>query len=499
MKMAIARRQVLMGAAALGLGACAPKAAPVAAKTTDALGDLDGVAIAARIRNKEITALEAVEAAIARADKVEPAINAIVTKLYDRARADARKPAMSGPFAGVPTFIKDLNDLEGAPTKNGSRAFARNIAKETEPYVARLLAAGLIPIGKSTTPEFGFTCTTEPLLTGPTRNPWNLKHSAGGSSGGSGALVAARVVPVAHANDGGGSIRVPAAVNGLFGFKPSRRRMVGDGARDIPVDLAVNNCVSISVRDSLAWFIAGERGAADAPSYPALSPSLAPLKRKLRIGYAPNALTGRAPDADVLKAVQSAAALCQTLGHEVKEFKSKVDGQAFADAFSIYWASAGAQLVQQVRQMAPNTPIDQLLEPLTLGLAKLYQSKPPGSIEKAIGVLKKAEADYAAGFADVDVILTPTLAIVPLPIGEIAPDRPFDAMWARVFEYVGYTPLENAAGAPAMSVPLAWNGADLPIGIHFTAAKGQDALLYQLAFQLEAARPWAKRKPALAV
>jgi amidase len=498
MKMAIARRRVLMGAAALGLGACAPKAAPVAAKTSDALGDLDGVAIAARIRSKDITVLEAVDAAIARAEAVEPAIKAIVTKLYDRARADARKGA-AGPFAGVPTFIKDLNDIEGAPTKNGSRAFARNIAKQTEPYVARLLAAGLIPIGKSTTPEFGFTCTTEPLLTGPTHNPWNLKHSAGGSSGGSGALVAARVVPVAHANDGGGSIRVPASVNGLFGFKPSRRRMIGDGERAIPVDLAVNNCVSISVRDSLAWYCAGERGAADAPSYPPLSPNIAQLKRKLRIGYAPNALTGRAPDPDVLKAVQSAAALCQSLGHQVTEFKSKVDGPAFADAFTIYWASAGAQLVQEVQKMAPGAPIDQLLEPLTLGLAKLYQSKPPGSIEKAIGVLKKAEADYAAGFGDVDVILTPTLAIAPLPIGEIAPDRPFDAMWARVFEYVGYTPLENAAGAPAMSVPLAWNGAGLPIGIHFTAAKGEDALLYELAFQLEQARPWAKRKPPLAV
>jgi amidase len=495
MKMTMARRRVLMGAAALGLGACAPKAAPVAVKTSDALGDLDGVALAARIRSKEITALEAVDAAIARADAVDPAINAIVTKLYDRARADARKPAFTGPFGGVPTFIKDLNDIEGAPTKNGSRAFARNIAKQTDTYVARLLAAGLIPIGKSTTPEFGFTCTTEPLLTGPTRNPWNLKHSAGGSSGGSGALVAARVVPVAHANDGGGSIRIPASVNGLFGFKPSRRRMVGDGERQIPVDLAVENCVSISVRDSLAWFCVGERGAADAPSYPALSPNLAPLKRKLRIGYAPNALTGRAPDPDVLKAVQSAAALCQSLGHEVKEYKSKVDGAAFADAFALYWASAGAELVQQVTKMAPGAPIDQLLEPLTLGLAKLYQSKPPGSIEKAIGVLKKAEADYAAGFADVDVILTPTLAMAPLPIGEIAPDRPFDAMWAKVFEYCGYTPLENAAGAPAMSVPLAWNAAGLPIGIHFTAAKGEDALLYQLAFQLEAARPWAKRKP----
>jgi amidase len=497
MKMAIARRRVLMGAAALGLGACAPKAAPVGANASDALGDLDGVAIAARIRSKDITALEAVDAAIARADKVEPAINAIVTKLYDRARADARKGA-TGPFAGVPTFIKDLNDIEGAPTKNGSRAFARNIAKQTEPYVARLLAAGLIPIGKSTTPEFGFTCTTEPLLTGPTRNPWNLKHSAGGSSGGSGALVAARVVPVAHANDGGGSIRIPAAVNGLFGFKPSRRRMVGDGDSSIPVDLAVENCVSISVRDSLAWFCAGDRGAGDGPSYPALSPAQAPLKRKLRIGYAPNALTGRAPDPDVLKAVQSAAALCQSLGHEVKEYKSKVDGAAFADAFSLYWASAGAELAQQVQKMAPGTPLDQLLEPLTLGLAKLYQSKPPGSIEKAIAALKKAEADYAAGFGEVDVILTPTLAMAPLPIGEIAPDRPFDAMWTKVFEYVGYTPLENAAGAPAMSVPLAWNGAGLPIGVHFTAAKGQDALLYQLAFQLEEARPWAKRKPALA-
>lgn len=503
----IARRRMMQAAASL----VALTSAPAFAKTAkgdkdkpgkgkakrDVLGDLDGVAIAARIRAKEITPLEAVDAAIARAEAVNPKINAIVTPMFDRARAQAKAMTTpAGPFAGLPTFIKDLNDIEGVPTKNGSRAFAGNVAKSTSPYVAAVLRSGIIPIGKSTTPEFGFTATTEPLLGGPTRNPWNLDHSSGGSSGGAAALVAAGVVPVAHASDGGGSIRIPAACCGLFGFKPSRFRMTGDRDAAEPVSISVNNCVSHSVRDSATWFAAGENTGPDA-AYPIVGAVTAPNTRKLRIGVAIEGLIpGQKADPEVRAVAESAAKLCRALGHEVFDYAPKLDGPAFAQAFSLYWASGAAQITAAVAKMAPNAPLDQLLEPLTLKLTEMYKSAPPGSLEKAIETLKAADAAYAAMFAsDLDVMLTPVLARPPVKIGEIAPTRNFDEMWALVNSYVSYTPVENAAGAPAMSVPLGWSSTGLPIGVHFTAAKGQDGLLYGLAYQLEEAAPWARKHP----
>jgi amidase len=500
----IARRRVMQAAASLVALASAPAAVAKPTKgapgrKSDALGDLDGVAIAARIRKKDITPLEAVDAAIARAEAVNPKINAIVTPMFERARAQAKATTTpTGPFAGLPTFIKDLNDVEGVATKNGSRAFANNVAKSTSPYVAAVLRSGIIPIGKSTTPEFGFTATTEPLLGGATRNPWNLDHSSGGSSGGAAALVAAGVTPVAHASDGGGSIRIPASVCGLFGFKPSRFRMSGDRDASEPVSISVNNCVSHSVRDSATWFAAGERTGPGA-AYPAVGLVSAPTKRKLRIGISIDGLIpGQTAHPDVRAAAEKAAKLCESLGHKVFEYKPKLDGPAFAQAFSLYWAAGAAQLVAAVAKQAPNAPLDQLLEPLTLRLADMYKSAPQGAGDQAVATLKSADAAYAAMFAsDIDVMLSPVLALPPVKIGEIAPDRKFEDMWAMVNAYVAYTPVENAAGAPAISVPLGMSATGLPIGVQFAAAKGEDALLYGLAYQIEEAAPWRARRPPI--
>ena len=500
----IARRRMMQAAASLvALTAAEPALAkrPMHAvrkgKGRDALGDLDGVAIAARIRAKEIKPIEAVDAAIARAEAVNPQINAIVTPMYDRARAQAKAMTMPfGPFAGLPTFIKDLNDIEGVATKSGSRAFANNIAKSTSPYVAAVLRSGIIPIGKSTTPEFGFTATTEPVLGGPTRNPWNLEHSSGGSSGGAAALVAAGVVPVAHASDGGGSIRIPASNCGLFGFKPSRVRM--SGARDAsePISISVNNCVSHTVRDSATWFAAGERRGPDA-AYPQVGLISAPTKRKLRIGVAIDGMIpGQKAHPDVRATAEKAAALCRTLGHEVFDYTPKLDGPAFAQAFSLYWAAGAAQIVAAVAKQAPGVPLDALLEPLTLKLAEMYKAAPKGAGDQAVATLKTADAAYAAMFAsDIDVMLSPVLALPPVKIGEIAPTRNFEDMWALVNSYVAYTPVENAAGAPAMAVPLGFSQTGLPIGVQFAAAKGNDALLYGLAYQIEETAPWKGKHP----
>jgi amidase len=401
-----------------------------------------------------------------------------------------------GPFTGLPTFIKDLSDVEGVPTKNGSRAFAKSIAKSTSPYIAAVLRSGIIPIGKSTTPEFGFTATTEPVLGGPTRNPWNLEHSSGGSSGGAAALVAAGVVPVAHASDGGGAIRIPASICGLFGFKPSRYRMAGSRDAGEPISISVNNCVSHTVRDSATWFAAGEQTGLDA-AYPPIGLISTPNKRKLRIGVSIDGLIpGQNAHPDKRATADKAAALCRSLGHEVFEYKPKLDGPAFAQAFSLYWAGGAAQIVAAVAKQAPGVPLDTLLEPLTLKLADMFRSAPQGAGDQAVATLKAADAAYNAMFAsDLDVMLSPVLALPPLKIGEIAPTRTFEGMWALVNSYVAYTPVENAAGAPAMSMPLGFSQSGLPIGVQFAAAKGNDALLYGLAYQIEEAAPWKAKRP----
>jgi amidase len=494
--MAVSRRDLMAGAGALGaLAACNGAEAPQgrAAPTGDALGDLDATGVAARIRSGAISAPEAMEAAIARTQRVNPTLNFIAAPLYDMGRARAAGP-LSGPFAGVPTLIKDLLPLAGAPLRYGSRAFATNVAPAQPPYVDALLAAGLVPFGKSTTPEFGLTATTEPLLGGPTRNPWNPDHSTGGSSGGAAAAVASGAIPIAHASDGGGSIRIPASCCGLFGLKPSRDRAIVSGAPDRGISISVNGCLSRSVRDTAAWLAATERSGAEA-AYPAVGFVAGPSERRLRIGLAIPDLLGREPDPEVRAAIEGVAALCRSLGHTVRDFAPPIDGASFETAFLTLWAAGAAEVADQVAHAAPNVPIGQLLEPLTLDLAAQFRAAPAGSFEAAIAQLQRVETQYQAMFSGIDVLLTPVLSKPPPPIGELAPTLPLDVGFARVRAYASYTPLQNAAGAPAMSVPMAWSASGLPIGAHFAAAKGEERRLLELAYELELARPWAGRRP----
>lgn len=501
MTVTISRRHLMANAAALSglaatLGGCS-SAGPVAdtRAASDPLGDLDATGVAALVRAGEVSAVEALEAAIARTEALNPQLNFMIAPAYDYARARANTTP-TGPFAGVPTLIKDLTDLTGLPTRYGSRAFANNVAQAQTPYVDALLAAGLAPIGKSTTPEFGLTATTEPLLGGPTRNPWDPTRSSGGSSGGAAVAVAARAVPVAHASDGGGSIRIPASCNGLFGLKPSRARELSE-PRDVEgFSISVNGCVSRSVRDSAAWLAITERTGAAATFAP-IGMVSGPSQRRLRIGVQIADLRGREPAADVRAAIEDAAELCRGLGHDVREARMDIDGDAFADAFTLLWAAGAAEVARDVGRAAPDVPLDQVLEPLTLGLAELFQRAPEGAFSGALTTLRAAEARYAEFFNDVDVLLTPVLSDVPPPLGEISPTLGM-AGFERVSDYAVYTPLQNAAGAPAMSAPLAWSPAGLPIGAHFSAAPGQDRRLLELAYELELARPWAARRPGVA-
>jgi amidase len=495
----LSRRALMANATALSAlvsaGGCASSAAPEAAPPSDALGDLDATGVAARIRGGEITASEALEAAIARAERVNPQLNFIATPMYEAARARAQTQ-LAGPFAGVPTLIKDLLPVTGWPTKYGSRAFANFVPTEQAPYADALFAAGLVPFGKSTTPEFGLTATTETLLGGATKNPWDVTRSSGGSSGGAAVAVAARVVPIAHASDGGGSIRIPASCNGLFGLKVSRDRTVVSGRPDPGISISVNGCVSRSVRDTAAWLAATEQSGSSAALTPVGVVS-GPSTQRLRILVdIPNAL-GNEPDPEVRAAIESAAALCRSLGHQVRDFRAPIDGAQFSADFILLWANGAAEVVDLVQSQAPaGAPLDQLLEPLTLELAAHARQQGPAALEAAIARLHQVEAQYAAMFADADVYLTPVLAKPPIALGQIDGAKGM-AAFATLSDYVGYTPFQNVAGAPAMSVPLAWSAGGLPIGAHFSAAKGQERRLLELAYELEQARPWAARRPAV--
>lgn len=494
--MKFSRRDLLSAAGATALAGCAttPEARSPAPRAADALGDLDGVGVAARIRARDITAAEALEAAIARAERLNPQLNFIATPALEYGRARAAG-ALSGPFAGVPTLVKDLNDLSGVKTMYGCRAFRDNVATNNGAYVDAILATGAVPFGKSTTPEFGLTCTTEPLVTGVTRNPWNPERIAGGSSGGAAAAVASGVVPIAHASDGGGSVRIPASICGLVGLKTSRGRLVS-APDNAPVSIGVDGCVSRSVRDTAAWLAATQRtGAGEV--YAPVPLVNGPSERRLRVGFAPNSYDEVAPDAEVLRALEDVAGLCETLGHRVTPFTLPIDGAAFQDAFILFWASGALQTRNELRATRANTPIEDLLEPLTLQLADHAERAGGPAIGRAIATLQAVDQQYAAMFQNLDVILSPTLAKAPFEIGALAPTLPFDIGFGRVLSYVKYTPLANAAGGCAISLPLSETPDGLPIGSHFQAAKGEEAMLLHLAYELEMARPWAQRRPAI--
>ena len=489
MSLEINRRAFMGSAAAAALAGAGLK--PVFAR--DQFAGLDLIAQAELVRRKEVTSLELVNAAIARIESVNPKLNAVVTKMYDIARERAKSQLPEGPLSGAPYLIKDLNDIAGARTTMGSR-LATHIATRNNLMPQKALDAGLVVVGKSNTPEFGLLATTESLLLGPAHNPWALDHSTGGSSGGSACAVAAGIVPAAHASDGGGSIRIPASCCGVFGMKPSRGRMNFGASEKMPGDIAVENCVSRTVRDSAMVFSLSEDNSGTAPLKPTGFVT-GPRKKRLRIAFGTGTYFGNEPHPDVKAAVEVTAKLCRDLGHDIIDAKNPVHGEAFIDAFLTVWASGPAELVQLAESKHLN-PHD-VLEPWTTSLADFYLKKPKGSLEKALAVFRDTEAQVDAFMADYDAWLTPVLAAPPPKLGEQAPTVPFQTLYDRVVHYVAYTPIHNVAGTPAMSVPLGMSSDNLPVGSQFAAAKGGEGLLYALAYELEAAKPWAGRHPGV--
>jgi amidase len=481
------RRRFLQATATLAV------AAPLSGTAAKATGtSMDAVAMADAVAKGRTTPAVLVEAAIARLEKANPKINAVAFANYDRARAAAARA--SGPLAGVPTVIKDIQPEAGLKFTNGCRGLKDRIADKTHPYLAAVENAGLLSIGRSTTPEFGLTCTTEPLLTGASRNPWSLDHSCGGSSGGSGAAVAAGVVPVAHATDGGGSIRIPASINGLVGLKPSRGRQAGGTAMKAVTDLSAWNCVSRTVRDTAAWFHATQATGPDAQFTP--EPLVTgPGAAKLRIG-AQAMGNGTPPHPEVARVFDEAVRMLErTLGHKVVQQPLAVDIAKTSEAFGVAWGVGAARAVADVEKHLGRAPGPDDLEPLTISWAQTARTAGMEGIMRAQGALEELANRYLAQFESIDIYMTPTLGRPPVRIGELGPTRPYPEVAGLLNDYVRYTPLENVAGVPAISLPIGMSRDGLPIGIQFAAQPGREGLLLQLAYALERELEWHRRVP----
>ncbi len=460
----------------------------------------DATETAAMIRGGQMSALEAARTAVDRAQKLQPKLNFLVASDFDRALERGEIAAMTGPFAGVPFLIKDLDDYKGLPTRSGSRAMLRMPpATRQDALIDAYDKAGVNVIGKSSTPEFGFLPTTEPTGFGPTRNPWDPERSSGGSSGGAAAAVAAGVVPFAHASDGGGSIRIPASCCGLFGLKPSRGRMVGTREQRQVSDISVQHVVSRSVRDSAAMFALTE-DARPGGQHPPIGLITAPLKRRLRVGLLMNGGSGKAPSPEVRAATESSIKLMESLGHRVVAAKWAIT-ETFMDDFLLLWASGAAGIADTLTKVMGRPPTADVLEAFSLGMVEMAAKAPKDAMPRAIQGLNAASKAYDPWFTDnqFDAIMSPVLSAPPPQLGVVGPDVPFETLRERLIEYVGYTTYHNVAGAPAMSVPLNWTPSGLPVGTMFAAKVGDEALLFQLAYQLEAARPWADRMPGIHV
>jgi amidase len=453
----------------------------------DALGHHDAVGLVSRIQARRVSVPEVVEAAIARVERVDPLLNAVALACFDRARDEARNPR-GGYFAGVPTFVKDNVDVAGMPTQHGSDAFVGSPEPRDGDVARMLLATGLVPLGKSRLSEFGFSAAAEHPRLGAVRSPWSTDHSAGASSAGSAALVAAGAVPLAHANDGGGSIRIPAAVNGLVGLKPSRDRLAQDRLmRDMPVRIVSDGVLTRSVRDTAAFFRESEK-VYRALRLPPVGDITRPGRARLRVAVA-TAGVGAAASPEVAELTLKTAALLEELGHRVEQVDPPAPA-SLPDDFLLYWSLLALYLVRTGRRHGRSWDPARL-DNLTLGLAR-HARRNLHRVPLAIRRLRRSQLASAAFFRQYDVVLTPTLATETPQVGHLDPTQDYDTVLGRLLEWVAFTPLQNATGDPAVSLPLATTAAGLPQGMMFGAGRGREATLLELAYQLEEARPWRR-------
>lgn len=474
-------------------------------------GTYDGLGLAELIRRKEVRAKELVALSLTAIQQVNPDINAVIGLMIEDSDQINESDLPDGPFTGVPFLIKDLVlHAAGVPCDSGSRLLEKVVFPYDTELMRRFKKAGLVTIGRTNTPEFGINMTTEPVLHGPSRNPWDTGRSTGGSSGGSAAAVAARVVPWAHANDGAGSTRIPASACGLVGLKPTRGRVpVGPDLGEAALGTAIEHVVTRTVRDCAAMLDAVQGPAVGDP-YIILPPVRPYLKEvsmppgTLKIAFSTSAWNGITSDSACVKAVEDAARLLESLGHTVVEAAPGVDFEALLNACLPVWCSWIAGVVESARRILGRTPSRENLEATSWAFYQYGLNKVSGvDMFNALAVFNRVNRGVGDFMKDYDVLLSPTMPSPPVALGFYnADDASLDAgKWLdKLFQNAGaYTSLFNVTGQPAISLPLHQSDTGLPIGIHLAARFGDEATLFRLAGQLEKACPWIDRKPRICV
>jgi amidase len=466
-------------------------------------GNYDGMGLADLVRKKQVSAGELLDEAIARTARIDPKINAVVVKHYDHAQRQVDNGLPDGPFTGVPFLLKDLDALAGTVTTSGASVYKNNVVGQTSTLVQRFLNTGVAIFGKTATPEFGLMPTTETRLFGPTRNPWNLAHSSGGSSGGAAAAVAARILPVAHASDGGGSIRIPAAASGVFGLKPTRaRNPLGPERGEGWGGFSCGHVVSVSVRDSAAMLDAVHGPETSSPyvAPPPERPFIQEVGRdpgRLRIAFTDKSPYGDAIDPEIAAAVRDVASMLTGLGHDVEE-RAPVLAADPAVVMATIVAANTALTVRLAEARFGRAMTENDFEILTLASAHNAQKASATDYVAAQLAAFQISRGLATFLESCDVFLSPTLCLPPLRIGELNTMSKNLSLIAPILRrYIPGTAMFNMSGQPAMSVPLAWNAAGLPLGMMFAARFGDEATLFRLAGQLEQERPWKHKLPPI--
>lgn len=486
----------------------------------------DGLGLAELVRTKQVTPLELVEECISRIEAQNPRINAVVYEMYDQARQAASGNIPGGPFHGVPFLLKDaLDTVEGEPTSHGSKLLQDIRWPYDSELVRRYRTAGLIFVGKTNIPEFCIMPYTEPKIFGPANNPWDPALTAGGSSGGSAAAVASCMVPMAGGQDGGGSIRIPASCCGVFGLKPTRGRTpTGPDFTDPWRGCAISHVLTRSVRDSAAILdaIAGADTGAPYWAPPIERPYLeeaATEPGRLRIAFTSHPFMGRGVHQDCRQGLENTVRLLEELGHEVIEAAPQIDGEAFSAAFMTMVAAETYSNLKMITDLTGRKTSLSDFEAATRAMVLLGKALSAGDYAVSLNYLMSSARGVGRFFEEYDILLTPTLAKPPIPTGSLQLSNleqimigwvgRLNASWllksldvvkqvaGQIFEFIPYTALFNVTGQPAMSVPLYWNESGLPIGMHFVGRFGDEAALFRLAGQLERAKPWFGRTPAI--
>lgn len=465
----------------------------------------DGLGLAGLVKEGQVSAKELKDASLEAIEELNPRLNSVVTVLADQAEREIEAGLPDGPFQGVPFVLKELVlHAAGVPMHMGSRlAQGLTLPHDTE-LMARFRRAGLVAVATTTTPEFGYNANTEPALHGPTRNPWNPERSPGGSSGGSAASVAAGIAPIGHANDGGGSIRIPAACCGLVGWKPTRGRIpTGPDYGELLNGIAIEFAVTRSVRDAAALLDAvagpdpGCYGWAEPPGTPFLTQASSPPAR-LRIAWMEEPLTGVPVDPEYAEALRRTVRLCEELGHEMVEAAPQIDVEAHGLATLRVWAANLVNMMDTVAELLQRTPSPGNLETASWACYEYGKTVSAPELLKALDTYAAVSRAVGAFFQDYDALLSPTAAHPPWPLGELnqnAPGLTAEAWTDQVFTLCPFTNLFNTTGQPAISLPLAWSRDGLPMGMQFAGRFADEGTLLRLAAQLEQARPWKDRRP----